>query len=120
MSRILIVDDSSVERFILKKCLEKHCHEIIGEATNCQETLEMYEKFQPDIVILDIVMPNDNGLEILEQLMNLDKNAKVIMCTSAAHPNTVIKANQLGAKHFLAKPVTNESLLQTVQSALYK
>jgi len=118
MSKFLIVDDSPIERYTLRKCLEKLKHEVVAEAKNGLEALGFYKKFMPDIVILDIVMPNDNGIDILEQLINYDKNAKVIMCTSAATQTAVINASRLGAKYFLAKPINIESLSQIIQKIL--
>lgn len=118
MAKILIVDDSSVERYILSTCLKKHGHKIVGEASNGQEAVLFYKASKPDIVILDIVMPNDNGIDILKQIIEYDSNANVIMCTSAALQNTIINAVQLGAKHFLVKPVCPESLMATIHKTL--
>ena len=118
MARFLIVDDSPIERFTLRKCLEKLEHEVVGEARNGVESLSMYRSLSPDIVILDIVLPDDDGIQILEQLLNNDRNAKIIMCTSAATESIVVKASSLGAKYFLAKPINMEALSKTVQKIL--
>ncbi|OGI00547.1 MAG: hypothetical protein A2Y25_00060 [Candidatus Melainabacteria bacterium GWF2_37_15] len=116
MAKFLIVDDSPIERLTLKKCLEKLNHEVIGEAKDGSEALDLYKTLMPDVVILDIIMPNDNGINILRQILNYDKNAKVIMCTSSATQTLVITAAQIGAKYFLVKPVDMESLSRIVQN----
>lgn len=118
MAKILIVDDSSFDRFIMKKCLEKNNHVVVGEAQSTHEALKMYQELKPDIVLLDIVMPNDSGLITLGQIMSYDQKANIVMCTSSAVQNVVIKANQLGAKYFLAKPISEEILLKTIQKIM--
>ena len=118
MAKVLIVDDSSIDRFIIKKCLENNLHKVIGEASSGLEALELYRKLSPDIVFLDVIMPNDDGLKTLSDIMSLDKSANVVMCTASALQNVIIEAMQIGAKAFLVKPVTNESLIHAVQKAL--
>ena len=120
MATVLIVDDSSFDRLVIRKCLENNDHSVVGEATNAQEALELYRKQRPDVVILDIYMNNENGINVLRNIMSYDENANVIMCTSSALQTTVIQANQLGAKYFLAKPVTEDVLLKTINKILLR
>jgi len=118
MAKIVIVDGSSVTRFFMRKWLEKNGHEVVGEAVNGHDTLKLYRKLRPDIVLLDIYLPNDNGLRILEQLMSCDKYANIIMCSAAALQNIIIEAHQLGAKHFLVKPFADKTLEVSIQKVL--
>lgn len=118
MLKFLIVDDSPIERYALRKCLEKLEHQVVGEARNGAEALGFYEKFRPDVVMLDIVLPNEDGIQILEQLLNIDNNAKIIMCTSAATESAVIKASKLGAKYFIAKPINIQSIAKIIETIL--
>ena len=118
MARILIVDDSTVQRTILKKFLEKNKHEIVGEAKNGNDVLGLYIELKPDIVLLDIVMPDANGVAILDQLMHYDMHANVIMCSSTALKNVIIESIQLGAKGFLVKPITADALSKTVNKIM--
>lgn len=118
MARILLVDDSTVQRTIFKKFLEKENHDIVGEANNGQAVLGLYQNLKPDIVLLDIVMPDSNGITILDQLMNYDNHANVIMCSSTALQNVIIESIQLGAKGFLVKPITADTLLKTVNKIM--
>jgi len=118
MAKILIVDDSIVQRTIIKLYLIKDGHSVIAETGKGQNVLKLYEEMKPDIVILDIVMPDANGINILDQLMNYDRNANVIMCSATAIQNVVLDSIQLGAKHFLVKPITREKLLFTINKTL--
>ena len=118
MAKILIVDDSVVQRTIIKLYLLKEGHSVIAETGKGQNVLRLYNDTKPDIVILDIVMPDANGIAILADLMNHDKNAKVIMCSATALQNIVLESIQLGAKHFLVKPITCDRLFYTINKTL--
>lgn len=118
MARILIVDDSTVQRTMLKMFLETGGHKVIGQAGTGLAAIEKYQKLQPDLVILDIVMPDANGISILDQIIHYDRYAKVIMFSSTALKNIIIESIQLGAKSFLVKPVSREKLLTTVNKVL--
>jgi len=118
MARVLIVDDSTIQRTILRKFLERENHEIVGEAITGQPVLELYKELNPDIVILDIILPDANGITILDQLMHYDRNANIIMCSATAMQNIIIESIKLGAKGFLVKPITGEALLKTVNKVL--
>lgn len=118
MAKILIVDDSIVQRTIIKLYLIKEGHSVISETGKGQDVLRLYNETKPDIVILDIVMPDANGINILAQLIIEDKDAKVIMCSATAIQNIVLDSIQLGAKHFLVKPITREKLLSTINKTL--
>lgn len=118
MVRFLIVDDSPMERFVLRKCLEKLGHEIVGEAKNGLEALNIYKKFLPDIVILDILFPKESGIDILKEIINYDNNAKVIMSTSETAEMVVVNTIQLGAKYFLLKPININLLTDVVNATL--
>ncbi len=118
MAKILIVDDSTIQRTILRKYLEKGGHEIIGESKTGNNVLGLYKELMPDLVILDIVMPDANGIAILEQLLKFDKNARIVMCSGTALQNVIIETINMGAKSFLVKPVTGEYLLMTVDKVM--
>ena len=119
MAKVLIVDDSTVQRTILKKFLEKEQHEIIGEAKNGQDAVALYKDLNPDIVLLDIVMPDANGIAVLDQIINQDENANVIICSSTALRNLIIESIQIGAKGFLVKPITSETLIKTINKIMH-
>jgi two-component system chemotaxis response regulator CheY len=120
MARVLIIDDSTVQRTIFRKYLERVGHEIVGEAKGGTPAVELYISLKPDIVILDIVMPDANGMAILGQIMSYDSNANVIMCSVAALQNIIIESIQMGAKGFLVKPVTSDALLSNINKIMQR
>ncbi|OGH96591.1 MAG: hypothetical protein A2039_06155 [Candidatus Melainabacteria bacterium GWA2_34_9] len=118
MASILIIDDSAVQRVILRKILEKEGHDIIGDSSSGQDAIKLYKETKPDIVILDIVLYDANGIAILDELMNYDKQANVIMCSCTALRNVIAESIQLGAKGFMVKPVKSHLLLKTINKIM--
>jgi two-component system chemotaxis response regulator CheY len=118
MAKILIIDDSAVHIAIIKKFLLKAGHEVIGQSYSGTETIKLYKKTKPDIVLLDIVLFDSNGITILDQLIKFDKNANVIMCSSTSLRNVISDSIQLGAKGFLIKPVKKDVLIKTINRVI--
>lgn len=116
--RIMIVDDASFMRMMIKDILTKHSYEIAGEASNGAEALEKYESFKPDMVILDITMPNMDGLQTLIGLKKIDPDAKVIMCSAMGQEAMVIDAIEAGALDFIVKPFQAERIIKAIQKIL--
>ncbi|MFC4025195.1 response regulator [Oceanobacillus longus] len=104
MSTILIADDSKFMRNWLISILQQYGYQDIVEATDGQIALERYKHIKPDIVILDITMPNVNGLTALKRIMEFDSKAKVILCSAMGTESNVIQGLQLGAMDFIVKP----------------
>ena len=111
MARILIVDDSRTSRRMLKNILIEGGHEVIGEATDGQLGYEMYVDLKPDIVTLDITMPQMDGVEALKEIKKYDPDANVIMITAAGQQQKVIQALKLGASKFIMKPFMKDEVL---------
>lgn len=101
---ILIVDDASMMRMMIKEILTKNGYKIAGEACNVQEALKMYEMLKPDLVTMDIIMPGINGIEGVKAIRRIDPGANVIMCSSKSQREMVLDAIQAGAKGFIVKP----------------
>lgn len=118
MAKILMVDDSKTSRKILKGILEDDGHEIIGEAANGEEGISRFKELQPDIVTMDITMPVMDGLEALRQIMDIDKNAKVIMVTAAGQKSKMVDAVKYGAVEFLAKPFEAAQIIEIIHKVL--
>lgn len=118
MSKILIVDGSAIQRTILRKFLKKGNHENIVEAKNAEEAIPLYLAMKPDIVILDVVLPDANGIAILRNIIENDRHANVIMCSFIALQNVIIESIQHGAKSFLVKPIMAETLLGAVDKVM--
>ncbi|MCL6521191.1 MAG: response regulator [Firmicutes bacterium] len=114
MSRVLVVDDSQFVRMRTAKLLREHGHEVL-EAGNGREAVELYGRERPDLVLLDITMPEMDGLTALREILAADAGARVVMCTALAQKATVLEAIKAGAKDFLVKPFEPERVLQSVE-----
>ncbi len=102
--RVLIVDDAAFMRMLLKDIISKGGYEVVGEASNGAEAIEKYKEIKPDIVTMDITMPDMNGIEATKKIMEIDPNANIIMCSAMGQQMMVVEAIQAGAKDFIVKP----------------
>ncbi|WP_159881892.1 response regulator [Paenibacillus puerhi] len=118
MARVLIVDDAAFMRAIIGSMMKDLGHEVVGEAANGLEALQKYALLKPDLVTLDITMPEMDGVEALRNIMMQDSSAKVLMCSAMGQQGMVIEAIKLGAKDFLVKPVQKERMHSTLQRLL--
>lgn len=117
-ARVLVVDDLAFIKLIIRDTLEKRGFEVVGEASNGIEAVEMYVKLKPDIVLMDITMPRMDGIQALSKIMSIDKNAKVIMCSALGQQKLIIQAIQLGAKDFIVKPFKPERIIGAIKKAM--
>ncbi|MDR0832052.1 MAG: response regulator [Bacillales bacterium] len=117
MKTVLIVDDGSFMRLIIKKMLEKSGkYEVIGEAIDGQEALQLVKELNPDIITMDINMPRMNGLVALKEILDINPQAKVIMITSLGMEENVKKAIELGAAGFIVKPFEESHLYAVLEN----
>ena len=112
--RGLIVDDAAFMRMMLREILEKNGYEVVGEAMNGKEAIRVFKDVNPDFVTLDITMPEMDGLEALRQIMQIDRSAKVFMCSAIGQHSNVLEAVKLGAKDFILKPFKPERVIDTL------
>ena len=98
---ILIVDDASFMRMMIKDILVKNGFEVIGEAENGVKAVEKYKELQPELVIMDITMPEMDGIQAVREIKNINQDAKIIMCSAMGQQSMVIEAIQAGAKDFI-------------------
>ena len=118
MATILLVDDISFIKRIEKKVLEEHGHSIIGDASDGEQAIKLYEETRPDIVLMDITMPKVNGIEALQTILAKHPKANVIMCSALSHKHVLYKAVKAGAKDYLVKPYSMERLLEAISYVL--
>jgi len=118
MAEVLIVDDAAFMRMMLKDILENNKLEIAGEAENGAEALELYEENQPDLVTMDITMPEMDGIQALKKILEMDPEANIIMCSAMGQQAMVIDAIQAGAKDFIVKPFEPERVMEAVEKVL--
>ena len=116
--RVMIVDDAVFMRMMLKDILEKNGFEVVAEAANGLEAVEGYKKHTPDLVTMDVTMPEMDGVTALKNIMAYDKNAKVIVCSAMGQQAMVIDAVKSGAKDFIVKPFNAERVLQSISKVL--
>ncbi|ULQ48773.1 response regulator [Liquorilactobacillus nagelii] len=115
--KILIVDDAVFMRIKLKDILEKNGYEVAGEAQNGQEAFDQYQETKPDLVTMDITMPEVDGLEALKMIRKADPNAKVIMCSAMGQQGMVMDAIRAGAIDFIVKPFDTERVIKALDKA---
>jgi two-component system chemotaxis response regulator CheY len=118
VARILIVDDAKFMRLTLSNILEKANHEIVGEAENGEEAVNLYEKVKPDLVTMDITMPGKNGLVALKEIKAKHSNAKIIMCSAMGQQKMVVEAIEAGAKDFIVKPFDENRVIEAINRVL--
>ncbi|MBX5437187.1 MAG: response regulator [Alicyclobacillaceae bacterium] len=115
VAKIMIVDDAAFMRMMLKNILAEDGHEIVGEAMNGKQAVELYGQLQPDIVIMDITMPEMDGIQATGSIKSLYPDAKIIMCSAMGQQQMVIDAIQNGARGFIVKPFQKERVLEEVR-----
>lgn len=115
--RILITDDALFMRVTLKKILTENGFEVVGEAQNGKEAVEQFKSLKPDIVTMDITMPEMDGLQALKAIKEIDPSARVVMCTAMGQKTMVVEAIQAGAKDFVVKPFQPDRVLEAMAKA---
>ena len=118
MAKLMIVDDSKMIRKTLRMFLEAGGHEIVAEASDGEEAVENYKKFKPELVTMDISMPEMSGLEALRDIIEIDPDAKIIMISSLNQKDLVITAIKEGAQSYLLKPMSKEKTLAEIKKVL--
>ncbi|MBU5266366.1 response regulator [Virgibacillus proomii] len=118
MAKILVVDDANFLRMTLSTILKKKHHEIVGEAENGEEAVRLYQELKPDIVTMDITMPVMNGIEAIKEIMQIDKDALIIVCSAMGQQKVVVEAIELGAKDFIIKPFDENRIFDTIDRVL--
>jgi two-component system chemotaxis response regulator CheY len=118
MAKIMIVDDAAFMRKVIKQMLMELGHEIVAEAANGVEAITIYERIKPDLITLDITMPEMNGIEVAKELRKINPKVLIIMCSAMGQKTMIIEAIQAGAKDFVVKPIQKDRLHTAVSKAL--
>lgn len=118
MATVLVVDDAAFMRMMLKDILTKGGYDVVGEAADGNEAVSKYNELKPDLVTLDITMPNKDGLQALKEIRANDPNATCIMCSAMGQQAMVIDAIQAGAKDFVVKPFQPDRVLESIHKVL--
>lgn len=115
---ILVCDDAAFMRMMIKDILTKNGYNIVGEAENGAKAVEKYAELKPDLVLMDITMPEMDGIEALKKIKAADANASIIMCSAMGQQAMVIESIQSGAKDFIVKPFQADRVLEAVQKVV--
>jgi len=118
MARILIVDDSAIMRRNLKVILVQAGHTVVGEAINGGQAHLMYRTYVPDLVTMDITMPIVNGIEAVKLIRNEFPDAKIVVVSALDQRSMVLEALKQGAKHYIIKPITSQTVIDVVNKVL--
>ncbi|MDP9400078.1 MAG: response regulator [Actinomycetota bacterium] len=118
MARVLVVDDAAFMRKMVSDALAKGGHEVVGEAGNGQEAVERFQELKPDLMTLDITMPEKDGLQALKEIIALDPAARVVMCSALGQESKVLESIKIGAKDFVVKPFQPDRVIGAVDKAL--
>ncbi|MEX2103961.1 MAG: response regulator [Bacilli bacterium] len=117
-NRILIVDDAAFMRMMIKDILSKNGYEVVGEANDGSQAIEKFKDLKPDLVTMDITMPEMDGITALKEIKKIDGNSKVIMCSAMGQQAMVIDAIQAGAKDFIVKPFQADRVIEAIKKTL--
>jgi two-component system chemotaxis response regulator CheY len=114
--KVLVVDDAKFTRNMLKNIINKTSYgEVIGEASNGNEAIDLYKKLKPDLVTMDLVMPEKGGIETIQDLLKLDKTAKIVVVSALGQEALVLEAAKKGAKDFIQKPFKNDQVIEVME-----
>ncbi|GAB3794718.1 response regulator [Virgibacillus kimchii] len=116
--QILVVDDAAFMRMMIKDILTKNGFEVVGEAQDGIQAVEKYKELSPDLVTMDITMPEMDGITALKKIKEENNDAKVIMCSAMGQQAMVIDAIQAGAQDFIVKPFQEDRVIEAIQKVL--
>lgn len=115
---ILIVDDAQFMRTMLSKLVEEDGYEVVGEAVDGKDAVEKYKELEPDLVTMDITMPEMDGIEAMEHIKDFDPDADIIVCSAMGQKPMVVDALEAGAKDFIVKPIKPEKVKEALANIL--
>ncbi|MGM9974019.1 MAG: response regulator [Clostridiaceae bacterium] len=118
MTKVLIVDDAAFMRMMIRDILEKNGFEVVGEASNGIKAVELYKKEKPEVVTMDITMPDMDGIEAVKQIKAFDPDSKIIMCSAMGQQSMVMDAIRAGARDFIVKPFQADRVIEAIRKAI--
>ena len=120
MARVLVADDASFMRQMIREIVEAEGHEVVGEASDGVEVVERFKELHPDLVMMDIVMPKRSGMDAVRGIIALDPGATIVMCSALGQETLVTEALQAGARDFIVKPFKPDAVVATLGKVLEK
>jgi two-component system chemotaxis response regulator CheY len=120
MKRVLIADDASFMRQMIRDIIEPEGYEVVGEASDGVEVVDKFRKLRPDLVMMDIVMPKRSGIDAVRTIRSEDASATIVMCSALGQETLVMEAIQAGAKDFIVKPFKPDAVVATLAKVVEK
>lgn len=117
---VAIVDDAEFIKILLRKMLEEEGYHIIGEGSNGLDAIELIKNLKPDIMILDITMPDMDGITALKEIMTINDKTQIIICSALKENNLIKELLKLGASDFIIKPFEKSTIITAIQNAVRK
>lgn len=118
MPTAIVVDDALFMRKVIRKMLEEWGLEVVAEASNGQQAVDLYKEHRPNLMTLDVTMPLKTGLEALQEIIELDAKACIVMVTALGQQQRIVEAMELGATDFIVKPFSNDRFKEVIENAL--
>lgn len=118
--RVMIVDDAPFVREVLGQILRTHKFEVVGEAADGEEAVQMASELKPELIIMDIVMPKKSGIQATQEILSLHPSVKIVACSTEGSENIVTKAIEAGCCDFIVKPFEQAQLINTLNKAMQK
>ena len=118
MAKVLIADDSDAIRLVLKDILSIGEHEVLAEAVDGAEAVDFYKQYSPEILLLDLAMPKKDGLQVVQEVMELDPKAKIVLITASDDQKVISECLKSGATSYISKPFDFNSVLKTIKEIL--
>lgn len=114
MKRVLVVDDAQIMRFALRTILEKNGYEVAAEAVNGIDAVKKFREMSPDVVTMDITMPEMNGIDAIKEIMKFEKDAKILVISAMGNMENVFEAIKAGARGFIVKPFKENDIIKNL------
>ncbi|WP_396145573.1 response regulator [Anaerospora sp.] len=118
MAKILICDDSAFMRMMLRRVLEENGHEVVGEAGDGEQAVQLYNEYSPDLVTMDITMPKMDGIEAVRNIHSNNSSARIVMVTAIGQQSIITAAIEAGAADFIVKPFDPVQVIATISKVL--
>ena len=118
--RVLVADDAAFMRQMIREIIEPEGFEVVGEASDGVEVVQSYRDLEPDLVMMDIVMPRCSGIDAVKEIVAESPAARIVMCSALGQESLVMEALQAGARDFIVKPFKPDSVIETIKKVLEK
>ncbi len=118
--RVLVADDAAFMRQMIREIIEPEGFEVVGEASDGVEVVESFRELEPDLVMMDIVMPKRSGIDAVKEIVAKAPAARIVMCSALGQESLVMEALQAGAKDFIVKPFKPDAVLSTLRKVAEK